>query len=175
MLGFAITIVVLVWIAYSVSSPQPTSTTTRSTLTSASSQPVALAINGTSFKMYVRRDPTASRYFVDVELDLYHNLQIRVPFHNASVTLLNITTSDGAQRKENVTSWVTTPDYLGPLESYHLCSEIGPLFELPKGATIRITIYIQDPTSASPSNVIMIPRDYTILNMPLSTTTSTCT
>jgi hypothetical protein len=140
---------------------------------SASVPPAELAINASNFNMYVRHDSTGGRYFVGAEIDLFHNLQVRVPILNASVTLLNITTSDGAQRRINVTSWITKSDYIGPLpERYHLCSEFGPLSEIPKDATIRITIYIQDPST---SRVISIPRYFTAMNMPVRTTTSTCT
>jgi hypothetical protein len=122
--------------------------------------------------MYVRHDPNSGAYFVSVGLDLFHNLQVRVPFLNASVTLLNITTRDGAHRLVNETSWVAESVNIGPLpEHYHLCSELGPLFEIPKDATIRITIYIQDPSG---EKVIIVPRYFTAMNMPVSTTTSTC-
>jgi hypothetical protein len=172
-LGFAITLFLVVWIAYSVSNPQPTSTTTHSTLISTSAQSVELAINATNINMYVRHDPIGGGYFVSTELDLFHNLQVRVPILNASVTLLNITTRDGAQRIINMTSWVAKSDYIGPLpERYHICSEFGPLFEIPKDATIRITIYIQGPSA---TEVIIVPRYFTVMNMPVTTTTSTCT
>jgi hypothetical protein len=171
-LGIAIAIF-LVWIAYSASNPAPPETTARNTPISTSTSSVELAINGTNFSMYVRRDPIGGAYFVDVGLDLFHNKQVRVPILNASVTLLNITTSDDVQRRINITSWVAESVYIDPLPgAYHICSEFGPLFEIPKDATIRITIYIQDPSG---TGVIIVPRYFTATNMPVRTSTSTCT
>lgn len=173
MVGLVITIFLVVWIAYSVSNPPSPQTTTRSTLISASTSSVELAINGTNFSMYVRHDPIGGGYFVSAGLDLFHNLQVRVFILNASVTLLNMTTRDGAQRRINMTSWVAESAYIDPLPgAYHICSEFGPFFEIPKDATIRITIYIQDPSA---TEVIIVPRYFTAMNMPVRTTTSTCT
>ena len=171
----AIVLVIVIWGAYSysVSRPQPTSTTTRSALISTSAPSVGLAINGTNFNMYVRQDPIGGGYFVDVELDLFHNLQVPVHILNASVTLLNMTTRDDAHRMINLTSWVAASVYIDPFpDVYHVCSEFGPLFEVPRDATIRITIYIQNPSG---TGVIIVPRYFTAMNMPVRTTTSTCT
>jgi hypothetical protein len=172
----AIVLVIVIWGAYSALNPQPSSTTTRTTLISTSAPSVGLAINGTNFVIYVRQDLIGGGYFVDVELDLFQNLQVRVPILNASVTLLNITTRDGSERIMNITSRVaeSSYSYIDPFPAgYHICSELGPLFEVPKGATIRITIYIQDPSEGA--KVIIIPRYFTAMNMPVTTTTSTCT
>jgi len=168
-LAVALVIVVVLSIAYFASNNQARQTGPLTTATSPSS--VELAINGTSFSSKVRRSPTSGSYFIDTELDLFHNLKIPVHFINASVTLLNITTVEGA-RVVNSTTWTRVSAYVMPFpDMYRVCSEFGPFPQLPENLTIRTTLYVQNPSAGG---ILVISNYFTATNMPQTTMETTC-
>lgn len=141
------------WVAYSNSPPPTQSGPTQSqnsfTAGNWNFTGTLPPISGENFKaqnvsVYVRFDAVTNEYFVRVDYVIVHNLDRQLLFLGSTVTLVSMTTSDGAEHQVNNAAHNTNAISIGPGDVYRLCAEFGPLPDYkPTAAKVTIALYVQ--------------------------------